>query len=149
MRQEQGVSTSRQPGTILVVDDDEGVRRVLALWVESLGYKVVVTADAEEAMRVVGECEMDVALCDVQMPGRSGFWLFERIRSQSPTTSVAFLSGLGEPDAREPLRPGVIGYLVKPFNRRDLGTLILRGLEECRRFEKKPPPMTRGGLMSI
>lgn len=132
MHQEQGVSTRDQPGTILVVDDDEGVRRVLALWVESLGHSVVVAADAAEAMKVLGECEIDVALCDVQMPGRDGIWLFERIQSQSPGTSVAFLTGLGELDARVTLRPGVVGYLVKPFNRPDLGRLILRGLEERR-----------------
>ena len=57
------------PGTILVVDDDEGVRTVLTRWVSDMGYAVKAAEDADKALQVMRDAEIDVALCDVRMPG--------------------------------------------------------------------------------
>ena len=120
---------SKKPtGTVLVVDDDDGVRRVMARWVADLGYQVVVAADAESALDAMRLNPVDVALCDVKMPGRDGIWLVEQMRRAFPAVSIVMATGLTELDPMVTLRPGVVGYIVKPFNRAELDAMIQQGL---------------------
>ena len=117
-------------GTVLVVDDDEGVRKVLARWVAEMGHTVKVASDADAALEVMETCTVDVALCDVRMPGRDGIWLLDQVRRTYPSTAVVFATGLLEMDPMITLRPGVVGYIVKPFNREELARMIQSGLAE-------------------
>lgn len=138
-------------GTILVVDDDEGIRRVLVRWVTDMGYTVKAAADADTALEIIRECPIDVALCDVRMPGHDGIWLLDQVRRFHSDTAVVLATGLMEMDPMITLRPGVAGYIVKPFNREDLGKVIKRGLIERQRLqsEHRPsaPKMLPAGVM--
>ena len=122
-------------GTILVVDDDEGVRKVLARWITEMGYTVKSAADADAALAMMSDCSVDFALCDVRMPGHDGVWLVDQVRRLHADVPVALATGLIEMDPMVTLRPGVIGYIVKPFNREDLEKVILRGLSERQRLQ--------------
>ena len=117
-------------GTVLVVDDDDGVRKVLARWVAEMGHTVKVAGDAGAALELMETCAVDVALCDVRMPGRDGIWLLDQVRRTHPSTAVVLATGLLEMDPMITLRPGVVGYIVKPFNREELAQIIQRGLTE-------------------
>ena len=137
------------PGTILVVDDDEGVRRVLSRWVAALGYAVKSAEDADTALEIVRECPIDVALIDVRMPGHDGIWLLEQISRFYPDIAVVFATGLMEMDPMITLRPGVVGYIVKPFNRDDLAKAIQRGMSQRKRLEaerRARPRMLPAGM---
>jgi len=137
------------PGTILVVDDDEGIRRVLSRWVTDLGYAVKVAEDADTALEIVRECPIDVALVDVRMPGHDGIWLLEQIGRFYPDIAVVFATGLVEMDPMITLRPGVVGYIVKPFNRDDLAKAIQRGMSQRKRLEaerRARPRMLPAGM---
>jgi len=130
---------SKLKGSILVVDDDEGVRRVLSRWTEDLGYRVRAAADADQAMAAMQDSPVDVALCDVRMPGRDGIWLVDQLLRSYPNTSIVLATGLVELDPALTLRAGVVGYIVKPFNRTELDDVIQRGLAACRERSSHRP----------
>jgi len=122
-------------GLVLVVDDDDGVRRVLSRWAADMGYTVHAAEDADSALDMMREHQVDVALVDVRMPGHDGIWLIDQMRRLFPETAVVLASGLLEMDPMVTLRPGVAGYVVKPFNREDLTQVIKRGMLERRRLQ--------------
>ena len=133
------------PGTVLVVDDDEGVRRVLIRWVSDMGYAVKAAEDADKALQVMRDAEIDVALCDVRMPGHDGIWLIDQMRGAYPDVAIVLATGLLEMDPMVTLRPGVVGYIVKPFSRDDLTKVVKRGMAERRRLQAEH--LTRGPRM--
>jgi DNA-binding NtrC family response regulator len=122
-------------GLVLVVDDDEGVRRVLTRWVADMGHTVHAAADADSALEMMHVHPFDVALVDVRMPGHDGIWLLDQVRRLFPEVATALATGLTEMDPMVTLRPGVVGYIVKPFNREDLAQVIRRGIAERKRLQ--------------
>lgn len=131
------------PGTVLVVDDDDGVRKVLSRWVSDMGYAVRTAASADTALEIVRDSAIDVALCDIRMPGHDGIWLIEQIGRLYPGVAMVLATGLTEMDPMVTLRPGVVGYIVKPFNREDLAKVIKRGMAEHKRLEAERPGRPR------
>ena len=125
------------PPTILVVDDDDGVRKVLTRWVTEMGYAVFAAGDALTALDLMRQYPVDVALCDIRMPGHDGIWLIEQIGRIHPDVAIVLATGLMEMDPMVTLRPGVVGYVVKPFNRDELGRVVKRGLSERKRLERE------------
>jgi CheY-like chemotaxis protein len=107
--------TTQVMKTILVVDDDDGVRALLHRVIDGLGHRVLDASSALEALDVLKTERVDLALCDVMMPERDGIWLMEQIFSRHAGTPVALATGLMEMDPAVTLRPGVVGYIVKPF----------------------------------
>jgi DNA-binding NtrC family response regulator len=144
-------TSAQMSGTILVVDDDEGVRSVLSRWVVDMGYAVKTAADADTALDIMRECPIDVALCDVRMPGHDGIWLIDQAGRLCPEIALVLATGLTEMDPMVTLRPGVVGYLVKPFNRDDLAKVIVLGLAERKRLKaehrSQPPRMLSAGML--
>lgn len=123
-------SSPHEPApNVLVVDDDDGVRRVLGQWVERLGYRVLSAASADRALELLDQEPVAVALCDIRMPGRDGIWLADRIRERYPSVGVALVTGLHEMDVAFTLRPGIVGYVTKPFNRDAISGAIRLALE--------------------
>lgn len=116
--------------SVLVVDDENGVRDLISRWLESGGYTVTTASNAEEALGRLERNPSAVALCDIRMPGRDGLWLAERIRQRFPETAVIMATGVQDvAPAVESLRQGVIDYLTKPFGRDRLREAVLRGLD--------------------
>ena len=131
-------------GTVLVVDDDEGVRKLLSRWVVDMGYAVKVAPEALTALEIMRAEPIDVALCDIRMPGHDGFWLLDQVRRHYPSIAVVLATGLVEMDPMVTLRPGVVGYIVKPFNREDLEKVIRRGMAERKRLLAMEPKEPSG-----
>jgi len=116
--------------SVLVVDDENGVRSLMARWLESSGYAVTTAASAEEALGQFEAAPPAVALCDIRMPGHDGVWLAAQIRQQYPETAVIMATGVHDVGpAVTTLRQGVIDYLTKPFGRDRLREAVTRGLE--------------------
>jgi putative two-component system response regulator len=125
-------ATASLAGTssILVVDDESGVRELVARWLASGGYDVRTAATADEALQRVHDRPPAVALCDIRMPGHDGLWLAHQIRQEAPETAVIMATGVQDVNcAVTSLRKGVIDYLTKPFGRDRLRESVVRGVE--------------------
>ena len=115
--------------TILVVDDDNGIRALLRRVLEGLGHQVKEAAGALDALEVLKSFRVDLALCDVLMPGHDGVWLTDQILARHPGVAVALATGLMEMDPTVTLRPGVVGYIVKPFRVQAVANLLEAAFE--------------------
>ena len=125
-----GPRASTRAQSVLIVDDENGVRDLMARWLESGGYSVTTASSADEALGRLQNDPPAVALCDIRMPGRDGVWLAEKIRQRFPETAVIMTTGVQDiGPADQTLRQGVIEYLTKPFGRDRLREAVTRGLE--------------------
>ncbi|HMA43809.1 MAG TPA: ATP-binding protein [Gemmatimonadales bacterium] len=118
---------------ILVVEDDDQVRTVVSKGLPRLGYEVLVTRNAEEALALVEKHpgRIDLLLTDVVMPGLSGPQLADRLTARRPETRVVFMSGY--PEAQDPALGFSLNgrsYLQKPFALAELAEKIRLALDE-------------------
>jgi two-component system, NtrC family, C4-dicarboxylate transport response regulator DctD len=119
-----------EPEPVLVVDDEHGVRDLMARWLRLSGYAIVTCATAEEAIERVKTDGVAVALVDIHMPGHDGHWLTEQLRRGSPDIAVIMVTGLLDVAAAcTSLQHGIIDYLVKPFSRERLREAVQRGFD--------------------
>jgi two-component system, cell cycle sensor histidine kinase and response regulator CckA len=104
------------PGlTVLLVEDEDPVRRVAARCLERAGFRVLAAADAEDALRLVAaNGKVDLLLTDVVMPGMSGPRLADHLRAARPGLPVLYMSGFSR-DLPESLAPPAGSLLQKPF----------------------------------
>ena len=124
------VSPRTEPEPVLVVDDEHGVRDLMARWLRLSGYSIVAAATADEAIERVQRDSIGVALVDIHMPGHDGHWLTEQLRRRSPDIAVIMVTGLLDVSAAcTSLQHGVIDYLVKPFGRDRLREAVQRGFD--------------------
>jgi response regulator RpfG family c-di-GMP phosphodiesterase len=115
---------------VLVVDDETGIRELIARWLASGGYAVSTASCASEALDRVHDRAPAVALCDIRMPGHDGLWLAQQIRHDAPETAVIMATGIQDVgSAVTSLRQGVVDYLTKPFGRDRLRESVLRGVD--------------------
>ena len=110
--------------TIMVADDEEGIRRVMeATLRDDPRYSVVVAIDGAEALEVARREKPNLAFLDVRMPGMSGLEVCRALKSDPATRqiSVVMVTGLGtDSDRRRAVEAGADDYLVKPFSPTDL-----------------------------
>lgn len=102
--------------TILVVDDDENLRRLVAAYLESEGYRVAQAADADAALATVEGHEPDLILLDLMLPGMSGLEVARRIRAKRPVPILMLTARGSEDDMLQGFDAGADDYLVKPFS---------------------------------
>ena len=121
---------SPREATILIVDDDDAVLRVLARIVATFGSCVLTAGDAEEALAIAAAQPPDLVICDVALPGASGVELARRLSGRSAEPHVLFISGYGREAIGE--RYGFedgVPLLAKPFSVRELADAISAVLE--------------------
>ena len=133
-------SVPEQLHTVLVVDDDDGVRRVVGQWVERLGYHTRSAGSADQALEILSHEDVAVALCDLRMPDKDGIWLADQIRARFASVAIVLVTGLHEMDAAFTLRPGIVGYITKPFEREAISGAIRHALEWHQAPSHEPAP---------
>jgi two-component system, NtrC family, response regulator AlgB len=116
--------------SVLIVDDDAGIRTHLATYLRDLGHAVEATADGTTALTAIERGAFDAVLSDVRMAGMDGFALLRELRQRHPETGVVLMTAYATvPDAVEAIRSGACDYLVKPFSLEQLGLVLARLLE--------------------
>jgi len=128
--------TSPRSQTVLVVDDDEGMRSFLCRLLSAEGYAVDVVVDGPSALASIAARSPDVILLDVNLPGLSGFEVCRRVREDATTrlTPIIIVTALDAPAQRvEGLEAGADDYLAKPIDRRELLARV-RSLARLKRY---------------
>jgi putative two-component system response regulator len=115
---------------VLVVDDEEPVRKMIARMVTSGGeWECETAADAAEARMLLARRGFSLVICDVNMPGESGTDLTRWIREHHPDVAVLMATGIDDPQlAQSVLELGAYGYLVKPFKRHEVQINVANAL---------------------
>ena len=119
--------------TVLVVDDDNEVRSIVAEILDSDGFRVLEADGGEEAVRIATTLEgrLDLVLTDIRMPGMDGFALARYLTREWPRMRILFMSGYaGDALARERSEDLQIPLLSKPFSVTDLIDRVRERIEE-------------------
>ena len=126
--------------TIVIVDDDEGVRVVAQQALAAQGYVALETGDPQQAIRMARDQRIDLLLTDVVMPIMKGPELADRIQAVSPSTRVLLMSGYQTSDITGSGRP----FLAKPFSIDGLARRVREILDRPSSFSRgtKTPPAT-------
>ena len=115
---------------ILVLDDEEIIRKSVRRVLEPAGYWVKTSASPKEALSFAGTFSVDVVLSDLKMPEMDGIEFLKRVKEISPQTEVIIITGYGTvPGAVAALRYGAYDYIEKPINPEDLLMTVKRCLE--------------------
>lgn len=110
--------------SIIVIDDESGVREMLADALHMQGYDVATATDGHAGLREIYEGNFDLVISDVNMPKVNGFELLERMRAAGNETPVILLTARGDrADVAVGFRAGADDYVTKPFG---LEELLLR-----------------------
>jgi FixJ family two-component response regulator len=125
-----------KPLTVLVVDDDESVRRALQRLLRSNGFQVVTFESAEDFLQS-GLVQGEVCLIlDIRLPGISGLDLYDNLASSGVTYPVIFMTAHDNPQWQEMAeKAGAVAYLRKPFDEQSL--LSALGLARSRKEQRR------------
>ena len=115
---------------VLVVDDEEAIRRLLTRWLSGWGYETKQAANADEAIEIMAKEPAEIMLCDVMMPVHDGIWLAEQVRGRWPQTAVIMASSAQALETGMRMRKqGAVDYVTKPFGREMLRQALQRASE--------------------
>jgi len=115
--------------TILVVDDDESLRRVTQVQLQQAGYTAEAAASGRQAVEVLESKPVGLVLTDLKMPGMTGMELLRAVQELHPETIVILMTAYGSIEtAVEAVKAGAYDYITKPVNQEELLLLLERAL---------------------
>ncbi len=122
---------------VLVVDDDESLRRVTQVQLEQAGFQTSTAADGFEALTILQKSAPDLVITDLKMPGMSGIDLLRRIRADYPEVLVIMLTAFGTVEsAVEAMKAGAYDYITKPVHPDELELVARRSLQHLQLVEE-------------
>lgn len=130
---------------ILVVDDEEGIRKTIRLQLEGTSFEIIEAEDGEKGIQVLDNeniLEVEVIICDIRMPKINGIEAVAYFRREYPSIPVIVLTGY--PDVKlavEFMKEGVVDYLVKPVEKNELLAAVTKAAEQRSLFGGARPKM--------
>jgi len=121
---------------VLLIDDDDSLRRVTEYSLHSAGFQVLSAADGKQGLAAFRTDSPQVVITDIQMPGLSGYDVLQQIKSERPETIVIVITAYSSVEkAVDAMKQGAYDYLAKPFSRDELVLVVekafnLLGLQE-------------------
>ena len=134
-------------GTVLVIDDDPGVRKALKRILTGAGFEFEEAGDAFQALEALDAKSPDAALLDIKMPGMDGLGLMENLRQRGLEIPIVILTGHGDEfTSSQCLEAGAAGYLTKPPDRAELLLAVQGAVAQGRVVRElgpgaEPPPL--------
>ncbi|WP_295389017.1 sigma-54 dependent transcriptional regulator [uncultured Thiodictyon sp.] len=126
---------------ILVVDDDESMRRILQLVLQRAGFRVITAQDAGEGLCLARTCGPSLAILDYRLPDMTGLDMLRRLKVASPHLPVILLTGFADlAGAVTAIKEGAFEYLAKPFDNQGL----LSKVREALAYGQEPPAAPGG-----
>jgi len=117
--------------SLLLVDDDPSLLRLLTLRLEAEGYQVITAESGEEALKQWPRQQVDAVLTDLRMPGLDGLALFDEIVRTDPGLPVVLMTAHGSiAEAVAATQRGVFGFLTKPLNHDELREVLQRAVSQ-------------------
>jgi putative nucleotidyltransferase with HDIG domain len=133
---DRGVPRRDSPGVdrrLLIVDDDENVRKIVAALLTDEGYDAVTANGADEALTILEHTAFALVISDIKMPDRDGLWLLNAVKKGHPETAMIMMTGYGQVDtAVQALKYGASDYLTKPVRVNQLSASVMRALDRRR-----------------
>ena len=126
--------------SILLVDDDPQLVRLVRTNLESVGYKVLTAMDTQSALELVDREMPDMILLDIMLPGIGGYELCQRIREFSDVPIIMLTAKVEDMDKVRGLKLGADDYITKPFNVQELLARIEAVLRRTRSSEEANAP---------
>ncbi len=122
---------TKQP--VLIIDDEQKLRGLLARLLQAEGYEVAQTGTAGEARTMLAKTNTDLILCDVKLPDANGVELCAEIKTAHPCSEIILLTAYGNiPDGVQATRNGAFDYLVKGDDNDRIIPLLARAAEKVR-----------------
>lgn len=116
--------------TILLVDDEPAIIKMLKWRLETTGYKVISAISGIEALKVIQQTPVDFVITDVRMPSMDGFTLITKIKAILTNIPCLIMSGHGDIDMNNQAQQvGACGYIHKPIKFDELEVLINQNLD--------------------
>lgn len=116
---------------ILIVDDEDTIRLVLAKYLRTRGFEVATAESGDAALEALAGARFDLMLCDVRMPGLSGVEIVPSALATDPDLGIVMLSAVNDaPTATEAMAQGVLDYLTKPIELQELHRAVTRALHK-------------------
>ena len=129
----QPVSARPYEGPIIVIDDDEAMRRACQAALRRTGYQVETYADGPSGLARVKEVGASLLVVDLKMPGMSGMQVIDQVKQTNPEIVVIVITGFATVStAVEAMRAGAYDFIPKPFTAEELRVIIARGVERRR-----------------
>ncbi|MGZ3862124.1 MAG: response regulator [Bacteroidia bacterium] len=119
--------------TVLIIEDNLEIRENAAELLELEGYSVIIAADGNAGEKLAKEKLPDLIICDIMMPGITGYEVLERLKQNNATSTIPFIfasASAEKKEIQEGLNKGAQGYLAKPFTHDDLMSEIRRWLKK-------------------
>ena len=115
---------------VLIIDDEEGVRKVMSIALEDAGYDVLTAADGPGGIRIFQEESPQIVITDIRMPGMGGIEVLETLKKKAPDSEVIVVTAYGEMDiAIRALRLDASDFITKPINDEALFIALERAKE--------------------
>jgi len=112
---------------ILVVDDEEGLRKAIVFDFKRKGYQVLEAGNGAEAFKIVQDTHVDVILSDVRMPGGDGIELLDKTKNLNPELPILmFITGFADLTLEEAYNKGADAVFSKPFDRKELLAAVMK-----------------------
>lgn len=135
---------------ILVIDDEDPIRNLLARMIELEGYKVWKASDCQSALKLLKAQPFDVVLCDVFLPDGNGVDFIREIKKHRPDAEVILLTAHGNiPDGVQAIKNGAFDYITKGDDNRKIIPTISRAVDEVEKKKGKVAPPVSYSFESI
>lgn len=135
---------------ILVIDDEDPIRNLLARMIELEGYKVWKASGCQSALKLLKAQPFDVVLCDVFLPDGNGVDFIREIKKHRPEAEVILLTAHGNiPDGVQAIKNGAFDYITKGDDNRKIIPTISRAVDEVEKKKGKVAPLVSYSFESI
>ena len=158
----EGQDTPEDAGTVLVIEDDESITRLLRLYLRGAGFRVLAATDGRAGLALHDVERPDLVVLDLMLPGLDGWQVCRRIRAQAATPILMLTARESEEDRIAGLDLGADDYVTKPFSPRELVSRVRAILRRAAtdggadgrpaptaRVEAAPGPITFPGLSIV
>ncbi len=117
--------TAKESRKVLLIDDDDSLRRVIEFSLHSAGFQVVAATDGKTGLALFREERPGVVITDIQMPGMSGYDVLQQIKAENPETLVIVITAFTSVEkAVQAMKQGAHDYIAKPFSRDELVLVV-------------------------